>query len=232
MSEDEPYLPPRNLSVERALGRFIIAWGALEGEIDSAIHDLMRTHVGTGVIVTANLAIRAKLDLAHALFEEMRALEDDPIWYPISPEWEARFDALVNQTAKANAESRIPIVHSQPQVIHLESGDRPIWVRMVARKGGWRATGVTYTKAYLDRQTATVVSLLNEWGAVRAHWKHSIYAMRLADADELQSRLPGEEDRLTLQIRSSPDSPPPKPKQPRKLKLSQRQKREARRRGE
>lgn len=28
---DEPYLPARDVKVERAVGRFIIAWGALSG---------------------------------------------------------------------------------------------------------------------------------------------------------------------------------------------------------
>jgi len=220
-------LPARDLKVERAIGRFIIAWGALEREIDNAIHDLMLTSLLTGELVTANLAMRAKLDLAHALFEQLRAGED-PIWRPVSAAWEQRFDTLVNMTAKANAESRIPIVHSQPQVMRLEGGDRPFWVKLTARKGGLRGMGVTYSKAFLDQHTAVVITLLGEWAAARAHWRDGVRAMRSADADEWLGRLPDEEDHLTLQLRSSRGSHPAKPKPPRQKKPSRRAKREAR----
>lgn len=227
MSGNLPYLPAGDVKVERAIGRFIIAWGALEREIDQAIHELMLTNLSTGALVTANLAMRAKLDLVHALFEKLRA-GDDPIWRPISAAWEQRFDTLVNMSAKANAESRIPIVHSQPQAMRLESGDLPFWVRMTARKGGLRGSGVTYTKAYLDEQTANVIRLVHEWAAARAHWKHGLYAMRCAEADEWLGRLPDEEDHLILELQSSRGSPPATPKPPRTPKPSRRAKREAR----
>lgn len=202
MNYDAPYLPARDSKIERAVGRFIIAWGALEREIDSAIHDLLFTHLRTGVKVTANLAMRAKLDLIHALFEELRS-GDDPVWYPVSKEWEKRFDDLVNMTAKANADSRIPIVHSQPMVIKMEDGEIPFFVRSAARKGGWKGSGVTYTKALLDRHTQSVINLIHEWAAARAHWKRAVSAIRSADADEWLGRAPDDQDHLTLQLQSS-----------------------------
>lgn len=223
MSSDPPYLPPTTPAVERAIGRFIIAWGALEREIDSAIHDLLLTGLSTGMLVTANLAIRGKLDLAHALFEKLRA-DEDPIWRPVSQDWEGRFDTLMNETARANAEARIRIVHSQPSAIKLDSGDRPFFVRFVARKGGLRGSGVTYTKRFLDEHTADVLRLATEWKAARAHWKNAIHAMRSSDADEWLGRLPDEEDHLTLLLQSSRDSAPPKPKRPRQRKPSRRAK--------
>lgn len=211
MNDDPPYLPGRNLGVERAVGRFIIAWGALEREIDSAIHDLLLTNLRTGVVVTANLALRAKLDLAHALFEELRS-EDDSIWRPISKEWERRFDKLVSATEKANTEHRIPIVHSQPQVISLPSGDRPFWMRMAARKGGLRGSGETYTKASLEKRTVAIVELVNEWAAARAHWKHAVHAMRSAEADEWLNRSPDTFDDLTFQLHPRDTSAKARPK--------------------
>ncbi|ESY22389.1 hypothetical protein X751_05685 [Mesorhizobium sp. LNJC395A00] len=51
--------------------------GSAEREIDSAIHDLLCTSLRTGMAVTANLAMRAKLDLVHALFEELRSEDGD-----------------------------------------------------------------------------------------------------------------------------------------------------------
>ena len=208
------------MKVERAVGRFIIAWGALEREIDSAIHDLLCTSIRTGAIVTANLAMRAKLDLAHALFETLRCDDDNEPWRLISKVWEQRFDTLINMTAKANAESRIPIVHSQPMVMKLESGDRPFWTRMAARKGGLRGSGITYTKAYLDEQTETVTKLVHEWSSARAHWKSAIQAIRSADADAWLNQGPSVSDHLTLQLQSNHDSPKPnrKPKQRKKSK--------------
>jgi hypothetical protein len=216
---DEPYLPARDVKVERAVGRFIIAWGALEREIDCAIHDLLFTNLRTGMIVTANLAMRAKLDLVHALFEELRC-DDKAVWRPISEDWEDRFDKLINMTAKANAEARIPIVHSQPMAIKLEKGDLPIWMRMAARKGGLRGSGITYTKSYLDKQTQTVVELIHEWAAARSHWQSAIEAIRSADADGWLGRGPDSRDHLTLQLQSNHDSPKatPKPKQQKKPK--------------
>ncbi len=231
MSQDRPYLPPPNPEVEGAIGRFIIAWGALEGEIDGAIHELMLTGLRTGALVTANLAIRAKLDLAHALFEELRA-GDDPVWRPISSEWEQRFDKLVSNTAKANAEARIPIVHSQPQIMRMENGDIPFWVRMTARKGGLRGSGIAYSSKYLDEKTETVLGLLREWAAARTHWKRGLQAMRSADADEWLGRPPDQEDHLLLQLQSNHDSQKANPKPPRQPKPSQRAKREARQKRE
>ncbi|TGS09925.1 hypothetical protein EN852_028410 [Mesorhizobium sp. M2E.F.Ca.ET.209.01.1.1] len=216
---DEPYLPARDLKVERAVGRFIIAWGALEREVDSAIHDLLFTNPRTGMVVTANLAMRAKLDLVHALFEELRC-DDKAVWRPISKDWEARFDKLVNMTAKANTEARIPIVHSQPMAIKLDSGDLPIWMRMAARKGGLRGSGITYTKSSLDKQTQTVIELIHEWAAVQAHWQSAIEAIRSADADDWLGRGPDGRDHLTLQLQSNHDSQKAtsKPKQSKKPK--------------
>jgi hypothetical protein len=227
MGADRPYLPASDPTVERAIGRFIIVWGALEREIDNAIHDLLLAGMSSGLLVTANLAIRAKLDLVHALFEKLRA-GDNPIWRPISAEWESRFDTLVNMTAKANTASRIPIVHSQPAAIRLEGGDRPFWVRWVARKGGLRGTGVSYSEAFLDEQTETVIELVNEWAAARAHWKTAVCAMRSADADEWLSRLPDEEDQLAFDLHPARNSQKPDPKTPRQPKPSRRAKREAR----
>jgi len=218
--EDEPYLPPTDVKVERAIGRFIIAWGALEREIDNAIHDLLFTNLRTGAIVTANLAMRAKLDLVHALFETLRCDEGNEQWRLISKEWEQRFDKLVNMTAKANAESRIPIVHSQTTVLKLEDEDRPFWTRMAARKGGLRGSGVSYSKSYLDEKTETIKALIREWAAARVHWKSAVQGVRSADADEWLGRAPTDPDHLTLQLQSKHDSPKanPKPKQRKKPK--------------
>lgn len=216
MSDKSPYLPERDLKVERAIGRFIVAWGSLEREIDSAIHDLLLTSRSTGMAVTANLAIRGKLDLVHALFEKLRS-GPDALWHPISEEWEKRFDDLVNMTAKANSDSRIPLVHSQPTRMQLDSVDQAFWIKPAARKGGWRGSGVSYTKKYLDKRTDTVVKLLNEWALARAHWKRGIEAMRSADADEWLNRSPDSQDHLTLQLQPIRDSQKATPKQkPRK----------------
>ncbi|MBZ9737147.1 hypothetical protein LB534_14940 [Mesorhizobium sp. CA18] len=218
---DAPFLPARDVKVERAVGRFIIAWGALEREIDSAIHDLLFTTLRTGMIVTANLAMRAKLDLVHALFEMLRS-EEGAVWRAISKDWEVRFDKLVNMTAKANAEARIPIVHSQPMAIKLDSGDLPIWMRMAARKGGLRGSGVTYTKSSLDKQTQTVVELIHEWAAARSHWESAIEAIRSADADGWLGRGPDSQDHLTLQLQSNHGSQKATPK-PKRQKTPKRQ---------
>ncbi len=220
-------IPDVGPEVEAAIGRFIIAWGALEGQIDGAIHDLLLTSLDTSTLVTANMAIRGKLDLAHALFEKLR-IDDDPVWFPISRAWETRFDALINRTARSNAASRIPIVHSQPQTLDLGTSTRPLFVRWVARKGGLKGSVAVYTVEMLDKQTAEVAGLVKEWREARTHWKPAVSAMRLADADERLNRKPGEGDHLSLQLQSSPDSPPATPKPPKQPKPSRRQKREAR----
>jgi len=222
MSDEKPYLPTRDLKVERALGRFIIAWGALEREIDSAIHDLLFTHLRTGMLVTANLAMRAKLDLAHALFETMRGDDENDRWRLISKDLEDRFDKLINNTAKANADARIPIVHSQPMVIRLDKEERPVWMRMAARKGGLRGSGVTYTKPYLDSQTRSVLDLIDGWADVRSRWKAAVAGIRSADADEWLGRAPDDKDRLVLQFQSNRDSAKAKPKPKRQKKPKRR----------
>lgn len=231
MATNAPYIPLDDPDVERALGQFIIVWGSLERTIDSAIHDLMATELRTSATVTANMAIRAKLDLVHALFETLRS-DHESIWRPLSKELEARFDSLVNRTAQANAEVRIQIVHSQPSVFRLEEGDQPLWVRWAARNGGLRGSAIRYSPEYLDTQIQTVVAIIHDWADMRDKWRSAIQAIRSADADAWLSRSPDDEDRLSLQIQSIPDSAQPKPKQPRQPKPSRRAKREARERGE
>lgn len=210
---DKPYWPATDIKVERALGRFIIAWGVLEREFDSVIHDLLLTSLHTSALVTANLAIRGKLDLAHALFEDFRS--DDPP-HLIAPDDQKEFDDLINKTAHANSESRIPIVHGQPMALNLESGTRPLWIKAAARKGGFRGRGQTYSKESLEAHTSQVANLVERWAALRKRWKSAITGSRLADADKLLGGSPGDEDHLILQIQSNPGSPKPKPKQSRK----------------
>jgi hypothetical protein len=98
--------------------------------------------------------------------------------------------------------------------MRFEDGDRPVWMRAAARKGGWRGFAVTYTKAYLDEQTAMVVDLVREWAAARDHWQPAVNALRSAGADEWLGRAPDEQDHPTLQIQSSRGLPKatPKPK--------------------
>lgn len=212
MVDKTPKLPKRDLKIERAIGRFIIAWGALEREIDSAIHDLLLTSLSTGVVVTANLAIRAKLDLAHALFENLRA-EEDAVWLPVSKEWEQRFDALINKTAKANSDSRNPIVHGQPVEVTVNDREIPFFMTYAARKGGWRGSMASYSKSYLDEKTDDVVALTSEWAAARDHWELAIRAIRSADADAWLGRSPDDQDHLTLQFQTNRTSPKPRKKQ-------------------
>jgi hypothetical protein len=225
MRVDLPYWPPSDIKTERALGRFLIAWNVLERQIDATIHDLLRAGRSTGLKVTANLAIRAKLDLAHALFEEVR---DAQPFLGMKKSTAERLDALVNETASANAEARIPIVHSQPTPIELEEGTFPFWIKWAARKGGIKGSGITFSAASVDAQTDKVRDLVARWHQIRVEMEGTLRAYALADADRLLGEGPDEDDSLRLQIQEPRGSQPATPKPPRTPKPSRRAKREAR----
>lgn len=225
MRVDLPYWPPSDIKTERALGRFLIAWNVLERQIDATIHDLLRAGRSTGMKVTANLAIRAKLDLAHALFEEVRGAA--PV-LGLKSDTADRLDTLVNETASANAEARIPIVHSQPTPIEIAEGTFPFWIKWSARKGGIKGSGITFSAASVDAQTRTVRELVARWHAIRVEMEGTLRAYAFADADKLLGEGPDLDDSLRLQIQEPQGSQQSTPKPPRTPKPSRRAKREAR----
>jgi hypothetical protein len=120
-------VPKKNTLLERAVGRFILNWGVLEKELDTAFPVLFRLDETLALCLTANLGTKAKLDsissAASMLAGVLGDITDD-------------IHDVVAAT-RTLSETRNILAHGQPR----EFGDpgpseerRFEWVKTTARK--------------------------------------------------------------------------------------------------
>ena len=85
------------------MGRFIIAWGVLERQLDAAICVLFRIDPTLGLCVTANLGSKAKVDmLLSAIYMYAEALDEDEV---------DEAHALLRQVANLAGQFRNSLAH-------------------------------------------------------------------------------------------------------------------------
>lgn len=112
---------------ESAVGGFIIAWGALEAELDLAFSVLFRIAPELASCIYAGMGTKAKLDILAAAALMLRGALGDPL--------HKRFVRLDQQTRGLSGHARNVLAHGQP-----EFGERTVkkWniARYVAGKPG------------------------------------------------------------------------------------------------
>lgn len=195
MTERAIRWPELGQEVEAEFGRFLIAWSVLEAEIEALLLDLLRADLTVGMKVAASHMTMGKLKLAKTLFSELRG--DDPI-LGLSADREAQFDRLVTGVEKMN-ERRNEIVHGRPAP--LES-DPPIdlWIKWSGGKGGLKAAAMKIGPGMFEKDLAKIKSLAEDLAALRNRLSRALCAIRLADADAIQSASGASRRFLELEI--------------------------------
>ncbi len=176
MTEKEispPEWPKPDKDTEAAIGRFIIAWGVLEREIDQAIEDIYRLDSDLALSITANLGTKAKLEI----FQSAIHCLDDVFGTTIV----AVADKLVNDTTSTKDQYRNFFAHGQPFALDV-SPDAPwAWVKLSARKGGVKGHVRRLTPEIADKATAATRSLIERWYALRRNLADGIRLLNELD---------------------------------------------------
>jgi len=97
--------PKINAKNRRSLGAFIIAWGVLEGELDTCFISLFRVNPTLCGCVTANLGTKAKLDI---LSSALSMLEE-----PLGSDLVTAGHKIVEDTRYYSAMARNTLAHGQ-----------------------------------------------------------------------------------------------------------------------
>ena len=121
-----PFLAPSNdEKLERALGRFALAWGVLERELDLAFPVLFRTDPTLACCIYANLGTKAKLDIIGSAISMLKPLLKDSV--------EKRANELIAQIRDLSGKARNALAHGQPCTFTF--ADETVWVltRLAAR---------------------------------------------------------------------------------------------------
>jgi hypothetical protein len=112
-----PQYPPSDERLEAAMGRFIIAWGVLERQLDGGIAILLQIDGTLSLCVSANLGTKAKVEmLMSAANMSGEAIGDDLADGAI---------ACLRKISKMSGRFRNTLAHGQPSLWDVD--DAPIW---------------------------------------------------------------------------------------------------------
>lgn len=136
MKKPKSYSPrPRSDDIERRMGQLIIAWGALERELDLSFPLILRMQNMLALCVTANLGTMAKLDILRSAVS---------MYQPLLSERTAKAATKVlNTIADLTGKIRTPIAHGQPWQFSNEPDDQWHWLRFQSR-GSLKAWKYSY----------------------------------------------------------------------------------------
>jgi hypothetical protein len=178
-----PYWPPPNPETEAAIGRFVIAWGLLEIQIDEAIGDLLCSSHTLQSSITANLGTKSKIEIFLSIFH----IESD--FFPT--DMLEKVNKLGHDTATAAGVYRVWVAHGAPfrfgnEEIDQEDGESKewIWAKFSARKGGVKGSMALFTKEIFDKYTDSVRDLITRWHELRITMSPRVGAIEYARKSE------------------------------------------------
>lgn len=124
----EWWLPEVDDSLAQDLGRFMIYWGHLEAKLDTLFAPVFRMNPTQATCVTANLGIKAKLDILRSGINSIATLLDSYIVEEVN-------EVFVD-IADLSSKKRNLAAHGQPISLDFSDGDTPGWMltRFAARK--------------------------------------------------------------------------------------------------
>jgi hypothetical protein len=147
-----PTWPPADLETEAAIGRFVIACGLLEGEVDEAIAEILGLEQTVANAVTANLGTKSKVEIF------LSAFHHESTFFP--PSLLEEVNKLGHDTATAAGVYRTWVNHGQPGHLNLsedEGGNiQWIWSKASARKGGVSHSVSALTPDVFNNHTAAI----------------------------------------------------------------------------
>lgn len=104
------YFVDPDAKLGRALGRFVVAWGNLEQQLDIGFHVLFHTDPTLAICLYANLGTKAKIDTLQSAI----ALQEDAIGTASA----ARARRVLQRIAELSDHARLTTAHGQVQMYH------------------------------------------------------------------------------------------------------------------
>jgi len=121
-----PSYPPSDEALESAMGRFLIAWGILETQLDSSASVFLHVDTTLSLCITANLGTMAKIDMLKAAISMQEgAFEDSTV---------DEAHGILNHISMLATRFRNTLAHGQPTLWLDDEGDVWSWTRTSARK--------------------------------------------------------------------------------------------------
>jgi hypothetical protein len=161
-----PSGPLANLDTEAAIGKFVIAWGLLEIEIDAAIGDILTLSPPLQSSITANLGTKSKIEIF------LSAFHTESNFFPALMLDQA--NKLGHDTATAAGVYRVWIAHGAPFRFNVEEIDpeadekkKWVWAKTSARKGGVGWSIAFFTKEIFEKNTESIKELITRWNDFR-----------------------------------------------------------------
>jgi hypothetical protein len=174
-----PQWPPNNPDTEAAIGKFVIAWGLLEIQIDEAIGDILMLDPTLQSSITANLGTKSKVEIF------LSAFHTEANFFPSLMLDQA--NKLGHDTATAAGVYRIWVAHGAPFRFNVEEIDpeadekkKWIWAKMNARKGGVKGSFAFFTKEIFEKQTESIKELITRWNDFRIKMASRLEAIERA----------------------------------------------------
>jgi hypothetical protein len=175
-----PNWPPSNPETEAAIGRFVIAWGLLEVQIDEAIGDLLCSSHSIQSSITANLGTKSKIEIFLSIFYTESDFFSETLL--------KQANKLGHDTATAAGVYRVWVAHGAPfnlkhdedETTEIDEQKQWIWAKMTARKGGVKGSFALFTKEIFDNHTTSVKDLVNQWNDLRKAMKPKLEIIDLA----------------------------------------------------
>ena len=119
--------PDDNPRLEQSLGKFIVAWGIIERELDNMIAALFNLDPTLSLCITSNLGTKSKLDIIRSAASMLEPALGETLNNEIHD--------LANATSDHSGKNRNVRAHGQPAAYAIEEGPREWrWTRTSARE--------------------------------------------------------------------------------------------------
>ena len=183
-----PSWPPGDPDTEAAIGRFVIAWGLLELQIDEAIGDIFDVEHTMQSSIVANLGTKSKIEIFLSAFH----IESEFFPAPML----AEVNKLGHDTATAAGVYRVWVAHGQPFRMEPNSKDEDpvsegaetfepfwIWAKTHARKGGVMSSMARLTPEIFNNHTEAIKRLVDRWHSIRQRMARPLTVLRYVKRD-------------------------------------------------
>lgn len=119
--------PDDNPRLEQNLGKFIVAWGIIERELDNMIAVLFNLDPTLSLCITSNLGTKAKIEIILSAASMLEPALGETLKNEIH--------SLANATSDHSGKNRNAIAHGQPAAYGVEGETRDWrWARTSARE--------------------------------------------------------------------------------------------------
>ena len=164
-----PAYPPANLKLERAIGKFIIAWAILEESLDGSIAAILMIDATLSLCITANLGTKGKIDLLRSAVSMSHEMLDDELVKDAH--------SALAEISTLSGEFRNSLIHGAPFCLASDKeGHEWRWGRTSARTF-MDFRSAPYTAERWQEATAKVKTTTKKWCRIWQIIWHEIAAI-------------------------------------------------------